>query len=69
MTTLLAILVAVAVIGQLALIMWLRHRASPDLTRVKIARLLEDAADRQCQHGLTQSAKLDAQQKGLGSDD
>lgn len=69
MTTILAILVAVAVIGQLALIMWLRHRASPDLTRVKIARLLEDAADRQIQHPIKEKFTLADTPKGASDAD
>lgn len=64
MTTVLAILVIVAIVGQAALIVWLRWRSSPDLTKVKTARLLEDAAENQLVAFHTHTAKLDRHEKG-----
>lgn len=70
MTTLLAILVAVAIVGQLALILWARSRHTFDNSQVAKARarLLEDAADRQAVTYNTNTAKLDAQEKGVGGE-
>ncbi len=68
MTTLLAIIVAVAVFGQVGLILWLRSRASHDIVKRKVARLVEDAADRQAVTFDTNTAKVNDQVKGLPSD-
>lgn len=68
MTTLLAIIVAVSVIGQLALILWLRSRDSHDIVKRKVARLVEDAADRQVVTYNTNTAKVGDQVKGLGGE-
>lgn len=66
MTVLLAIIVTVAIVGQLALILWLRSRHTLDARQVAEARarLVEAAADQQAVTYTTQSSKLDS--KGGG---
>lgn len=70
-TTILAVLVAIAVIGQLTLPIWggWYRKREERLAKQKIARLLEDAADQQIAAAKPQSdtlAKLDS--KGVGND-
>jgi len=71
LTLTLAIACAVAILGQLTLPVWgrwLRERQEK-LTKVKIARLLEAAADRQLQTPAQHMAKLGKNQKGVGDAD
>lgn len=71
----LAIFVLVAIVGQIGFVLWARRNAnrftesSRQQARQERARLLEDAADRQCVVFHTTTAKLDAQEKGVGGDE
>jgi hypothetical protein len=63
----LALFVIVAIVGQLGLLIWVKYRApfkAADLAKRR-ADLVEAAADRQCQHGLTHESKLGHPQKGV----
>lgn len=70
-TTILAVLVAIAVIGQLVIILtgeW-RTKRNAEQAKRQLARLLEDAADQQIAVAKPQSdtlVKLDS--KGVGND-
>lgn len=68
MTTVLAILVFVAVVGQYVLIKWLLAKRERQLLAMARARLLEDAADRQLVSFRTHTAKLGENHKGLGDE-
>lgn len=68
MTLVLALAVVTAIVGQLLLVVttrWLRERSDKSVAEAR-ARLLEDAADRQCVANASHIAKLGS--KGGGDE-